>query len=300
VGATGATGATGAVGAAGAASRESIVEHAGELSDRHVEHAAALLASIPAEVRDATHDAAGAQAVVLALLLAGAPEVRQRQRELLHEGLDPAVAAELDRLAGAVERCGRESRLPIVDLALPALRQMSSRQYDAFRSTVHELIAADQKLSVFEFVLQRALLRHLAPSFARLSTPTVQYYSLGQRGRDVSVVLSTLARRGAGSEDDARAAFAAGAAAAVRWKTGLKHEQLTFLRREECRLADLDQALTQLALVSPPLKRALLVACEAAVAADRTVTVEEGELLRAIADAIDVPVPPLLPGQSTR
>jgi hypothetical protein len=41
----------------------------------------------------------------------------------------------------------------------------------------------------------------------------------------------------------------------------------------------------------------LLMACAACIAADRTVTQSEGEMLRAIADALGCPMPPLLPGQ---
>ena len=40
----------------------------------------------------------------------------------------------------------------------------------------------------------------------------------------------------------------------------------------------------------------ILEAAVAIVVADRSVMVDEGELLRAIAEALDCPVPPLLPG----
>ncbi|MCZ7651860.1 MAG: hypothetical protein M5U13_12150 [Thermoanaerobaculia bacterium] len=45
---------------------------------------------------------------------------------------------------------------------------------------------------------------------------------------------------------------------------------------------------------APPAgKRALLAAAAATVAADREATAEESELLRAIADALGCPLPPL-------
>ena len=40
-----------------------------------------------------------------------------------------------------------------------------------------------------------------------------------------------------------------------------------------------------------------IFAAAACVAADHEVTVSEAELFRAIADTLDCPVPPLLPGQ---
>jgi hypothetical protein len=47
----------------------------------------------------------------------------------------------------------------------------------------------------------------------------------------------------------------------------------------------------------PQGKKRLLEAATACVVADRRVTVAEAELLRAIADSLDCPVPPFLPGQ---
>ena len=44
-------------------------------------------------------------------------------------------------------------------------------------------------------------------------------------------------------------------------------------------------------------KGKLLHACAVTVAADREVTVVEAELLRATADSLGCPMPPLLPGQ---
>ena len=59
-------------------------------------------------------------------------------------------------------------------------------------------------------------------------------------------------------------------------------------------LIRLDAALRTLDLASKPLKKQILLACAATVGADGRVTVEEGELLRAISDSLDCPMPPLL------
>jgi hypothetical protein len=46
------------------------------------------------------------------------------------------------------------------------------------------------------------------------------------------------------------------------------------------------------------LKQQLIGACARVIMFDREVTVDEAELLRAIADGLGCPMPPLLPGQS--
>jgi hypothetical protein len=55
-----------------------------------------------------------------------------------------------------------------------------------------------------------------------------------------------------------------------------------------------DSALDQLAQASPSVKRNVLLACAQTVAADGQVLYREAELLRAIADTLDCPVPPFV------
>jgi hypothetical protein len=58
------------------------------------------------------------------------------------------------------------------------------------------------------------------------------------------------------------------------------------------------EALGQVAHRPPAARQSLLEACATVVAHDARVTVREGELLRAVADGMDCPLPPFLPGQS--
>ena len=50
---------------------------------------------------------------------------------------------------------------------------------------------------------------------------------------------------------------------------------------------------------APRLKKRVLEACAACIGANGLVTTEEGELLRAVADALDCPMPPLMAEAST-
>ena len=69
---------------------------------------------------------------------------------------------------------------------------------------------------------------------------------------------------------------------------------LSFLNLEECNLPQVDAALDRLTQLTPPLKKQVLNACGQAVAADGLVQEQEAELLRAIADMLDCPVPPFV------
>ena len=56
----------------------------------------------------------------------------------------------------------------------------------------------------------------------------------------------------------------------------------------------MDAALTRLSAYHAPLKRNVLLACGKTVAANRCVSEREAELLRAIADLLDCPMPPFV------
>jgi hypothetical protein len=101
------------------------------------------------------------------------------------------------------------------------------------------------------------------------------------------VLLSTLART---SKGDDQVAFDCGARL-------LPEVQLELLPSQQCSLGTLEKSLKQLAQVAARLRQRLVDACAATICADQTVDVEEAELLRAICDMLDCPMPPLLPGQ---
>jgi hypothetical protein len=104
------------------------------------------------------------------------------------------------------------------------------------------------------------------------------------------VLLSAVAHVGHPDESEAMQAFAAGA-------KELEGISLGFAKRDQAGLAGVKDALDKLDKISPKLKKELMRAFIASVAHDGKVTVGEGELLRAIADALSLPMPPFLPGQ---
>ena len=203
---------------------------------------------------------------------------------------DAAVVAETRRLLPAFGALGAESRLPLVDLAIPALRELTHAQYAAFRRNVAALVAADEKINLFEWTLQRILLHHLAPGFESVQARRVRYSSLASVAGSCSVVLSLLAHAGGRTESAARQAFASGAAE-------LSEISATFLTADRCDLAAFDAALDALAALAAPLQGRVLHACAVCISADREVNVLEAELIRATSDTLGCPMPPLLPGQ---
>jgi Zn-dependent protease with chaperone function len=274
---------------------EALTATVGTLDPAHVEHAAGLLAALPDGLREAAREPAAARALVFALLLDPERAVRVRQLEALREKAeptDPVVVVETRRLAAVLADAPPASHIPLLDLALPALRRMSAGQYQVFRELTEALAHADGRISLFEYALHRMLLRHLDPRFGRPRETRTQYYALNRLGTEISCLLALLARSGAPDEG---AAFDAGVRE-LREGLGPKGvpADLAPPPREKCGLDRLDHALAGLSLAAPRLKEQVLQAAVATVIHDHEVTASEGELLRAIADTLDCPVPPFL------
>jgi hypothetical protein len=200
------------------------------------------------------------------------------------------VANETAKLQTSVADLPRESRITLIDVALPTLAELSPGQDAAFRELIRALIGADKRIDLFEFCLQRVVESHLDAMRSGGRHARVHYYAFGRLLNECTLLLSAVARAGAASPAAASAAFDAGARA-------LGQGKLTFIDDDRLTLEALSDALDALRHVAPKLMQRLLTACAAVVAHDQQVTPREAELLRAIADSLGVPTPPLLPGQ---
>ena len=184
---------------------------------------------------------------------------------------------------------GEHARIPLVGLALPALRQMSAADYDRFQRNVQSLITADQQVDLFEFALQKMLRRHLDPRFKSVPQREVTCHSLQGIRYDTAIVLSALAHVGGDTVDRAQAAFQVG----VR-QLNTPTLEFKFMSESDCTLNTIEIALDHLCEATPELKKRVLGACVQTVAADGFVRPREAELLRAIGDALDCPIPPFV------
>ena len=225
------------------------------------------------------------------MLLNRDDHARIAQLTRLRDHGEAGIHKETTKLASSLEKLAPEQRLPLIDMAMPALRELTPAQYASFRDNVEELVRADSKISLFEWSIRRIVLNHLDEQFQHATRQSrVRYYSLGRLGRQCEVLFSMLAYAGHQDSDSAQQAFAVA-------KMHLGLDRLSMIPADQCRLETLDGALDELATVSPKLKHGLLLACAACIGADKEITTEEAELFRAFGESLGVPVPPILPGQ---
>src|SRR5262245_55671976 len=264
----------------------------GHVDPEGVSYAQALHDGMPDVLRVAAQEPFSAHAVVYALLLDPRADLRELQLTRLQAGAEPRSFAETLRLVAPVQALPDTHRLPLLDLAMPALRQMSPHQHRAFRAEVEVLMIADQRLSLFEYTLRCVLHRHLDVQFLPQRQTRPVHSSPQKLAHPVATVLALLAWEGQPEPDQAARAFDAG----MRGYIGGDHTH-RLPPREECSLAEFDLALQTLNQPVPAIKRRIVVACTACILANQQVTIREAELLRGICDTLDCPLPPLVVGK---
>ena len=265
------------------------VARVGTTDQAHIDYASDLKESMPGPLTQAVRDPLGAQATVFALLLDPGDSVRKTQLAWLDAYALPAAARETRLLMADTQRLAPEARLPLVEMAAPALCQMTPAQFHDFIRCVEALVQADHKLTIFEYTLQRLLIRHVVTHFVRARPPMVKYTTIAPLTVPATVVLSALAFAGEQTAEGAARAFAA-AVQALGWP-GVR---LGLAAPASVGIAEIDAALEVLALAAPRLKKQIVEACAACICVDGTVTIDEGELLRAVSDCLGCPMPPLL------
>ncbi|MBN2188421.1 MAG: M48 family metallopeptidase [Chitinispirillaceae bacterium] len=261
----------------------------GAAQPEHMAYASGIAGSIPNTLRLAMMDRNGAQAAVFALLLSRDTAVREAQLAAVNKWA-PLVAPRVAALREQVNPLERILYAPIASLAVNSLKTMTEEQYGAFSAALKELILADRRVNLFEYMLQRMVRRTLEPRFSGNARPGHAIGSIGPVAADCATVFSTLAWESVESAPQAGALFSKAA--------GLfKGTPLQLLPREQCTLASLDRALGRLDRLVPPLKKQLFSGCIAIVSHDGVVTVNEAEYVRAIAEALECPIPPAIASQ---
>ena len=277
-----------AASAGGAASSvTTAIDQVGQPGEAHIRYAAELIKSLPAALVSASHEPHGARAVVYALLLHRATEPRQLQLAQLSAAADQGVYQETLRLTALIEPLDVRVRLPLLEMALPALRALTPGQYERFKRNVGELVQADDRIDVFEWSLHRILLHDLETQHGKITPPRVRHRTLAPLQAQCEVLLSILAHAGHRDVAAARKAFEQG------WQV-LELPQGRLRLAEQSGLESLDAALADLEEAAPSVKRQILKGAATCITADRMVTATEAELLRAISASMGCPMPPLL------
>jgi len=271
-----------------------VVAAVGAPTAQHLDYSKKLLTSLPHELRQATHDMFSARAVVFALLLDTDDSIRRGQIGLIEASEGEPTRQETSRLFDLVQTQPTEYRLPLIQMVQTSLLSMTLPQFEQFRKTVNCIVKADKQLGMFEFVVQRSLILQLDRHFEKRRPPKVNYVAVQGIAQQAGELLSILVHAGHQDGQEAQTAFAQ-ALSPLKLKPTVR-----LTPRKECSLSLLKDSLDVFVKSSPAIKKRLLGAAVVAVTTDGKVTVSEAELLRAIADSLDCPLPPIVPGVTSK
>ncbi|MDY7115683.1 M48 family metallopeptidase [Halomonas sp. SSL-5] len=262
---------------AGAALGTAVVASLGRPDDAALASARRRLAGLDARLLDAAHDPFAARALVYAILMGVESDSREAQRAVLEGQALPEVLAELDALAEPLAGLSAGDRLPLIELALPALRALSPAQGARFRTCLDGLMAAESAPGALQWALHR-LVRAGLDGERRAHRDR----RLADLAGPLSRLLSTLALAGQPERDAAQAALERIAAA-----LGVALDLVV----EPASPQELDWALGRLARLRNEERAPLLAAMVCCVEQDGRVAPEEAELLRAVAWTLGAPLP---------
>jgi Zn-dependent protease with chaperone function/uncharacterized tellurite resistance protein B-like protein len=275
------------------AAPESIAESVGRPDSQQIGFAAGIRESMPPELYDAAHTPERAWTLTLALAIGPDASQAERQLRFIDERLGAECGEEVRRYATYIAKIGPKYRLPLLEVAFPALKLRPEKQREFLVDLVSRLIELDGVVDLDEYCFYRIL----SSSFARVSDPS------GQRGKNragksairqaATDLLRTVAEHGHGSHEERVIAFKAGTARFGRWA-----EEAEYQDAGPKSVQLLDRSLDVLGKMNPAGRKSLLQALAETISHDGKLTDREAELLRAICASLECPLPPIL-GQRT-
>ena len=261
----------------------------GTVDGAKVDYARRLLAALPEGLHDRLHDAEGARAALVALLLAPAEDVLQGQLAGLKAAGMDRLAEDAAALLPLARKLGPAFHLPAIDLALPAVKSAPQAARDELVRALQIAIQADRRVSLHEFVVL-TLVRDQLAAGPRGPAPAAR--RIAELEAEARLLLALIAH--AGTRQDANGRRAEALQAAI--DAGAKEMSLpeTAGAPPELTLNKAGAALAALKELAPMQKALLVRGLFATVSHDGSIRLAEAELMRLAGAVLDCPLPPLL------
>ncbi|MEE8379326.1 MAG: M48 family metalloprotease, partial [Gammaproteobacteria bacterium] len=241
---------------------------------------------LPSALSQIVKDPFGASALVFALLLDEEKIIQEKQLGVIKSAGIPGLSIQTLQLMPDVASMDIAYRLPLLELAMPALKCMSAQQYKLFKKTMMAIIYADNKIEMFEWCLYQLIIHYLASDLENAKPSKPLYKKIKRVSEEYRLILSMLAHYGHQDIKEIERAFGRGANT-----TGLYSIRL--IAKEQCRLVDFIKAATKLANCYPLLKQKLLNGMVFCVKQDGEITTAEKEIITSMAAVMDCPIPDL-------
>lgn len=243
-----------------------------------------VIGKIHPRLKEAAHNPFDARLLAYALLMDHQNENhRLQQLQTINICIQPNERLRLRQIIDMLGNEKRDSYLPLIDLAMPSLAEMSNVQYETFRNHCLALVNIDNIIEYREWLLFNLVLYRLDLVKNKTKKPKVKHSHLDTIKSHISILFSFIAKmEHLGNEPEALKAYEQG------YKS-LSLESMPFVASVQPE--QLTQALKALANIRPALKQKLLIACTHIMEHDLLVSTEAYELIRVISQRLDCPAP---------
>jgi Zn-dependent protease with chaperone function/uncharacterized tellurite resistance protein B-like protein len=245
-------------------------------TDLQIQDSVGFRGVIPGALREASEDPVSAMAVVLGLILRQDPTQRAAQLAQAESLAGGEVVREARRLDALLRAVPAGSRVALLDLSMPALRQLSPGQEAAFKQAL-EKAGYEAEDGLIVLLIQASIRRYLS-RWEMNVTPRS-----GDLAAACGLVLSAVVQTS--GEDPAAQARAYALGADVLGLAGLSP---TMVPPASVDLAKVDQALAVIAGQAVPARRQFVRAIGAAMLHDGKAEPAEVEIVRAVADSLGI------------
>lgn len=266
-----------------------ITDSVGKPTSEHMVYAASLLSVIPDSLHAVIHSEQGAQSMVYCLLIPTNEKNRKYSLMRLKDHINSTQLIQVTKNLTVIHQLGSRLRLPLLDLAIPALKHLDFKARKIFLANVNLLIKADSKVNLFEYTLFTLLKKHLGAGSGKADK--VRYHRFNAILNELNQLISILIHLSGENESEKTNLH-------QRVIRSFSNHDLSLLKQSDCNIQVLDTALKKLDLLNPILKKTVLNACADCVLNDGVIQVQEAETLRAIASALNCPMPPVLSMQN--
>ena len=244
-------------------------------TDLQIQDSVGFRGVIPGALREASEDPVSAMAVVLGLILRRDPAQRAAQLAQAEALAGGEVVKEVRRLDALLRAVPAGSRVALLDLSMPALRQLSPAQVAAFRKAL-ERAGYEAEDGLIVLLIQASMRRYL-------STEKNPPSRTGDLAAACGLVLSAVVQTS--GEDSAAQGRAYVLGAGVLGLFGLSP---TMVPSASVDLQKVDDALAVIAGQSVYDRRKFVRAIGAAMLHDGRAEPAEIEIVRAVADSLGI------------
>jgi Zn-dependent protease with chaperone function len=260
-----------------------IIDGIGQPGWEQIITAASIAASLPTTLVSAARSTEWAPELLLCVLLDENETIREQQLLIIAKKLGADSESQVRYLRRSAMPILPEQRLPLLEIAFPALKRRPETYIHRMLDTVTDVVRQDGKIEVFEFLLAKVINLHLKESMNPALSRAAGSYKLEDQIEAVRDVIAILADQGHNDRGMVLRSYQAGMKVA-----GLEPLPMQLPGNWP---SALDKALGKLDRLKSKDKERLVTALLETTLYDAQVAAQELELLRAIGSALHIPMP---------